>query len=298
MKRELSILIPVFNGVCTEMVAELGRQAEAIGNLSYEIIVADDGSTDTATVGANQALNQQSHCLYIIRGVNSGRAVIRNFLAHQAHYEWLLFLDCDMTIGRSNFLQTYLESAAEEVVYGGYSVGEGAADNLRFVYEKAAEPSHTAEERQKHPYRDFHTANFMIRRDLMLAHPFDERFRHYGYEDVLLGKQLHKHGISIAHIDNPVGFCSFEDNPHFVSKTEEGLRTLYAFRTELRGYNGLLTLVDGIHISLVRSAIRLWHRLLGPVERRLLCGSHPNLTVFKIYKLGYFLSLTKNKLQL
>jgi hypothetical protein len=117
------------------------------------------------------------------------------------------------------------------------------------------------------------------------------RFRSYGYEDVLLGKQLRQAGIGIVHADNPVGFDTFEDNPSFVSKTEEGLRTLCEFRNELRGYNGLLTLVGGIHLGAVRSAIRLWHRVFGSMERRHLCGSRPTLTVYKLYKLGYYMNL-------
>ena len=298
MKHELSILIPVYNGICLSQVQELHRQAEAVEGLAYEIVVADDGSTDEACIQANRQLDSLPHCHYIIRGVNAGRAAIRNFLAHQARYQWLLFMDCDMTIRRSDFLTTYLNAPDDEVVYGGYAVGEGPAGNLRYLYEKEAEPRHTAEERRKQPYRDFHTANFLIRRDVMLQHPFDERFRHYGYEDVLLGKQLRKAGIAIAHLDNPAGFDTFEDNPHFVSKAEEGLRTLHEFRNELRGYNSLLTLVGGIHLGIVRSAIRLWHRLFGSLERRNLCGKRPSLTVFKLYKLGYFLTLTKNERKL
>jgi hypothetical protein len=41
----------------------------------------------------------------------------------------------------------------------------------------------------------------------------------------------------------------------------------------------------------VRGFIRLWHRLFGALERRNLCSNHPSLNVFKLYKLGYYLSL-------
>jgi hypothetical protein len=75
-------------------------------------------------------------------------------------------------------------------------------------------------------------------------------------------------------------------------KTEEGLQTLHQFRNDLRGYSRLLTLVSGIHIPLILSLIRLWHRLFGKAERRNLCSSHPSLLVFKLYRLGYFLRLS------
>ena len=293
MKQELSILIPTYNDVCTELVGKLCAQAKAIDRLDYEIIVADDGSTDSDCTEANQAIESMPGCIYIKRGVNVGRAAIRNYLARQAAYRWLLFIDSDMSIVDPAFLANYLNSTSEEVVYGGYRVGGGDMHNLRYLYEKAAEGGHTAEKRQRKPYKDFHTSNFMIRRDLMLAHPFDERFRRYGYEDVLFGKTLRQHGIRIEHIDNPVGFDSFEENLAFVEKTEEGLHTLYEFSNELRGYNYLLTFVNGIHLGFVKAAIRLWHRLFGPIERHRLAGRHPNLTIFKIYKLGYYLSLTK-----
>ena len=291
MKRELSILIPVYNAVCMPLVERMHGLAETVEGLRFEVIAAEDGSTDRAAIAANQQRETLPCYRHIERKTNKGRSAIRNFLAGEAQYEWLLFLDCDMTIRHDDFLLRYLACEADEVIDGGISVGKGSTQNLRYLYEKEAEQRHSAEERRMRPYQDFHTANFLIRRDLMVAYPFDERFRHYGYEDVFFGKQLKEHRVKIAHIDNPAGFDTFEDNAHFVSKTEEGLHTLHEFRNELRGYNRLLTFVGGIHLGLVRGMISLWHRLFGRFERRLLCSSHPNLTVFKLYKLGYYLQI-------
>ena len=292
MKHELSILIPTYNGDCFDQVNALSRQAEAVGGLNYEIIVADDGSTDPAAVERCRRVEELPYCRFITCNINRGRAAMRNFLAREARFNWLLFMDCDMAIPDGRFLMNYLECEAESVVYGGYVVGEGEASCLRYIYEKTNEPLQRAECRRQRPYQHFHTCNFMVSRQVMLAHPFDERFRHYGYEDVLFGKQLRLAQIPIEHIDNPAGFFTFEDNAHFVAKTEEGLRTLHEFRSDLRGYSQLLTFVDGIHIAPVRWVIRLWHWLFGRIERRCLCGPHPTLRLLKIYKLGYYLSLT------
>ena len=291
MKHELSILIPTYNGDCRQQVKKLWQQAEAIEGLSYEIIVADDGSTDKTQVARCQEIEALPHCRFIIRQENAGRAVIRNFLARQARYEWMLFIDCDMTIVCDNFVSHYLEHEDGDVVYGGYVVGNGEPSCLRYVYEMACASQHTAEERRKRPYQHLHTCNFLVRRSVMLTHPFDERFHHYGYEDVLFGKQLRLAGIRVVHTENPVGFYDFEDNTHFISKTEEGLRTLYEFRNELRGYSQLLTFTEGIHLSVVRGTIKLWHRLFGALERRYLCSCKPSLSIFNLYKLGYYLTL-------
>ena len=291
----LSILIPTYNDLCVRLVDDLRQQAEAAG-FDYEILVADDGSTDADVIAKNSEINQWPHCHYLRQSQNIGRAAIRNHLARQARYDHLLFIDSDMTLVRPDYLSRYVSTAGADVIDGGVCIG-GDADalkgNLRYRYEKAAEHENTAEKRRLHPYQDFHTANFLIRRDLMLAHPFDERFRHYGYEDVLFGKQLRADRIAITHIDNPLGFCTFEPNPDFVSKTEEGLRTLCQFRHELRGYSRMLTFADGIHIPPILWIIRLSHRLFGTLIRRNLCGHHPNLRLFGLYKLGYFLTLQR-----
>lgn len=294
-KTELSILIPTYNTVCADLVRALHEQATGL-TLTFEIIVADDGSTDAQTVAANQCIADLPHCQYIVRQENVGRAVIRNILARTARYTYLLFIDSDMTVGSEQFLRDYLRCPTDTVIDGGVAICEYQRQlkgSLRYRYEKAEEEQHTAERRRLAPYQHLHTANLLVRRDIMLSCPFDERFRHYGYEDVLLGKTLRQHRIAITHIDNPLVFGSFETNAVFVAKTEEGLRTLYQFREDLRGYSRLLTLVGNIHLPVVAAIIRLWHRLMGRLERRNLCGAHPSLLVFKLYRLGYFLTLYK-----
>lgn len=289
MKRNLSILIPTYNDACTVLVESLQRQAETLGMEDYEIVVADDGSTDDDILAQNRHINQLPHCRLIERSENNGRAAIRNFLALQSRYEWLLFIDSDMVVCREDFLRQYIETSAD-VVDGGVKIGNCVVGNLRSLYEKAAESAHTPEQRQQHPYQDFHTANFLVRRDIMLQHPFDLRFRHYGYEDVLFGKVLQQNGIDILHIDNPLSFEIYESNDAFVSKTEEGLRTLYRFQDELQGYSRILA--HSRQLAVFTPIIRLWHRLFGSFERRNLTGQHPSLTIFSLYRLGYYLSLS------
>ena len=97
MKHELSILIPVYNTVCVPLVTAIRQQAVSAG-ITFEIIVGDDGSTEHQTVEANQSIDAMEHCRYICRQPNAGRAAIRNFLAREARYPWLLFFDSHMTV--------------------------------------------------------------------------------------------------------------------------------------------------------------------------------------------------------
>lgn len=289
----ISVLIPTFNYVCVDLVRSLHQQLQRL-DADYEIIVADDGSTNHDTVVANRAIHGMEHCRYVERQQNVGRAAIRNFLASESQFPLLLFIDSDMVVTRDDFMEAYLKEADAQVVDGGVQIrGDEQRNkhNLRFIYEKKSEELHNADARQRNPYRDFHTANFMVHRDVMTAHPFDLRFRHYGYEDVLFGKTMRQNGIVIRHIDNPLSFEVFETNSEFVEKTEEGMRTLHQFQEELRGYNHLLTMAGVLKRGMMSPLIRCWHRLFGPLIRRNLTGNRPCLRLFNVYKLGYFLSL-------
>ena len=293
-KKELSILIPNYNNVCVELVTVLQQQAEALG-IDYEILVADDASPQKDTIPLNQPINELPHCRYIIKETNTGSAATRNYLGEQSQYHWLLFLDCDINIPDDHFLERYMSAPHEGVVNGGICIidDDTLSHNLRYLYEKDAEPAHTAERRQANKYHEFRSTNFMIEREVFEACPFDERFKRSGYEDVLFGKMLKQQQIPVTHIDNPVMMTKFESNPDYVTKIERSMRTLHTFRNELRGYSRILTFDSGIHISAVRGLIRLWHRIFGNMERRNLCGSKPILKLFTLYRLGYYLTLPK-----
>ena len=290
-KRELSVLIPNYNNVCVGLVTVLQRQAEALG-IDYEILVADDASPEKETIQENEAINALPHCRYIVKQTNTGSAATRNFLGRQSRYRWLLFLDCDITIPNEHFLEHYMIVADGGVINGGICIvdDKNLSHNLRYLYEKNAEPLHTAEKRQANKYHEFRSTNFMIERRMFDTCPFDERFTRSGYEDVLFGKMLKQQQIPVTHIDNPVMMTEFEENPDYLRKIERSMRTLYTFRDELRGYSRILTFDSGIHIGVVRGMIRLWHRLFGSLERRNLCGKRPILKLFNLYRIGYYLT--------
>ena len=257
---DLSILLPSYNNVCVSLVQALQRQADALrGKLDkpfrYEIIVADDCSTDAACIDANRVIGDMLHCRYLRMEQNVGRAQIRNVLISESRGDYVLLIDSDLFLCDDNYLYKYATSTAD-VVYGGTRIGgEGLAmvdneantenlkGNLRYIYEKKAEPSHRAVFRQLRPNQEISVCNLYARRDIMEAHPFDSRFKAYGYEDVLFGKRLAESGIEVTHIDNPVLINEFEPNSVFVKKTEEAILTLCRFEQDLEGYSNLKTKV-------------------------------------------------------
>lgn len=309
---DLSILLPSYNNVCVSLVQALQRQADALcGKLDkpfrYEIIVADDCSTDAACIDANRVIGDMLHCRYLRMEQNVGRAQIRNVLISESSGDYVLLIDSDLFLCDDNYLYKYATSTAD-VVYGGTRIGgegfamvdneantENLKGNLRYIYEKKAEPSHRAVFRQLRPNQEISVCNLYARRDIMKAHPFDSRFKAYGYEDVLFGKRLAESGIEVTHIDNPVLINEFEPNSVFVKKTEEAILTLCRFEQDLEGYSNLKTKVTTLGRYIPLSLFRLWHRIMKNKEKRNLTGSKPSLLLFKLYKLGFFIENRKVK---
>lgn len=286
MKKELSVLIPTYNSNCSDLVFSVHGMLKQM-NIPYEIIVADDGSTDEESVNSNRSIEKLENVKYIIRKENVGRACIRNFLAQQAQYKWLLFLDADVTIDRSRFIQKYLEQDFD-VILGGIIVVKRVKkleNNLRYIVESKYMESSTTAKRLRKQAKEFHTANFLVKRDIILKVPFNENFKHYGYEDVLFGKELNNNGYHIHHINNPVTLIDFEENERFVEKTEESLRTLHEFKNELKGYSALLK------YTWLKPMLKPLYHIIGKPIRNNLTGNNPKVSLFNIYKLLYYCNL-------
>ena len=269
MKQQLSILIPTYNYACLPLVKELYRQATAIVGLNFEILVAEDGSSDARTMVINEHIKDLSYCRHIVRQENVGRAQIRNILAAMARYPWLLFVDSDMKVVVEDFLLRYLNTTEEQrVVYGGNSVGADLTpkgSELKYKYERQAEIFHTPTQRSLSPNSHFNTSNVLIAQTVLERVPFDHRFRTYGYEDVFFGKTLEQAGITVTHIYNPLGRDELSDLSPIIRCSQQ---------------------LERWHLGrLFRFTFKLFHSLL----RRHLQGRHPSLFLFSLYKLDLYM---------
>ncbi|MDY6940977.1 MAG: glycosyltransferase [Cyanobacteriota bacterium] len=116
----ISIVIPCFNH--GEFLAEAIQSIEAYPEPIYEIIIVNDGSTDTKTQDTIADLKQRKQCKYIIlEQTNQGLAAARNAGIEVARGEYILTLDADNKI-RSNYLEKGIEILQQYpkvgVVYG------------------------------------------------------------------------------------------------------------------------------------------------------------------------------------
>ena len=100
----LSILIPIYNFKVVDVVLELKAQAEKL-DIPFEILCFDDASSNHKDT--NSTLQAEVNIQYLELSNNIGRTKIRNLLVEKAKYSNLLFLDCDITINKSDFLASY-----------------------------------------------------------------------------------------------------------------------------------------------------------------------------------------------
>lgn len=290
----LSILIPTKDYDCHILVEELHRQGESLG-LPYEIIIGEDGTAEE-NLRLNTMTDSLTHCRRIIKKTNIGRAAIRNLLARESRYPNLIFIDCDAVVEKDDFLRLYADALKDyDVVCGAlYHANEQPNDecSLRYRYEKEADKQRDAVTRSKAPYDKFTTFNFAIKKDIFTLILFNESITRYGYEDALFGKELKRRGIPIGHIDNKLLHSGLESNAVFLAKSEQALATLLTIEDRMESTPLLATLRKMRALHLENIFMIYWNLRKKSLIRNLL-GRKPSLLKFKIYKLGYYISLQR-----
>jgi glycosyltransferase involved in cell wall biosynthesis len=289
----LSICIPQYNFDTSNLVRALTMQGNALG-IPYEIIVIDDASIISFSP---PFVHQQVHFTQL--GTNIGRSAIRNLLAMNAQYDYLIFMDCDAQIVDEQYLERYWAVAKGEIIVcGGRQYAPMPPEvgyRLRWQYGTARECP-KATERQRAANVSFLSNNFLIHKNLFNATRFDETLSTYGHEDTLFGYQLAQKNIIIQHIDNPLRHIDEESNATFLQKTQQGLSNLLTlhrrladphFSSSIKILRYLRTLQRFGLLHLTAGAFAL----LKPLVIKNLFSSRPNLLLFDAYKLGYLCQL-------
>ncbi len=285
----ISILIPTYNFDCCKLVNELQRQITA-HHITAEVLVMDDASPNVALREANKVIERLPNCRHIQLESNVGIARIRNRLADEAQYRYLLFLDSDVFPVNDNFIKKYLDAARHsDVVCGGLqfrAIPPSPQCSLRYTYGNKVE-SQSVAQRMQEPYGQFKTLSFIIARDAFMQVRFNEEFTRYGHEDTLFGKELEAKGYSITHIDNPIYHDVPDTNEQFVAKTQRSIENLKQHKEVLTSHVKLLRFYDKLHKWHLTAPIAL---IYSTCKKALLCNllsKHPSLFLFNIYKVSY-----------
>ncbi|MBJ7879250.1 glycosyltransferase family 2 protein [Gelidibacter salicanalis] len=287
----LSILIPVYNYNVVPLVEEIHFQATAL-HIPFEILVYDDGSFSVLNK-KNQQINRLTGCQFIEAKRNRGSAALRQHLAVQAQYDWLLFLDADVMPKHANYLQTYVNIISEEqdAIYGGFAYQAKTPEHdysLRWRYGKAKEEVDAAIRNQK-PYKIVISGNFLTKKHVFITVNSKMKGHKYGYDNYF-GALLKEYSHNVKHINNEVYHLGLGKNPDYLRKVEHSVDTLLELHK-----NNKITESDNdlLNTFKIFKKIKI-HYLLGYLFKQKkprlitnLLSPNPSVRGLQFYKLGY-----------
>ena len=282
-----SVLIPTYNYDVSKLVNALNNQFQIL-EVDYEIIVFQDGSTTLV-----KDFKDYKHVKAIISKENLGRVKSRQFLATQAKFDWLLFLDADVLPKAKDFIAAYIEKTNlnYEAIFGGFAYYETPPEpnnRLRWKYGKAKEQV-LAIKRNKTPYKVIISANFIIKKTIFIALVSKMSGKGYGYDNYF-GALLKQNNSKVFHIDNEVYHLGIENSKDYLKKKEQAAKTLLNFyhsnaisthdNSLLHAYSTLkkynFTIVLSSFFKLFKNAMRLN-----------LTATNPSIFILQLYKISF-----------
>ncbi|WP_430401018.1 glycosyltransferase [Flavobacterium sp.] len=295
----LSILIPIYNHNAFNLVKELNEQCINCG-IEYEIICQDDASNSPLNV-FNEEINQLPYCSFISLKQNVAHRQNRNLLAEKSQYNWLLFIDGDSRIIKTDFIQKYIENTFDfQVVYGGRihpEVCPSQQQKLRWKYGKYIEDK-TALDRLKKPYECLLFNNTLILKSEFNKVKFDKTITLYGHDDTQFSFELSKIKSKVNHIENPILHDDIDENEKYLSKTEESLKSiliLYSLNKVNSNFVSILKLYVFLKKTKLIYFVQFGFKFLKNKLRKKVLSENSSLTLFNMYRIGYLCTLNENK---
>lgn len=109
-KYSVSLIIPMYN--VEEYIDDCLYSALSQNDSNYEIIIIDDGSTDSSFDKARKIVESSSHAISIYQKANGGLSDARNYGLAKAEGEYIIFIDSDDYVSHS--LIEYAMNAAKK----------------------------------------------------------------------------------------------------------------------------------------------------------------------------------------
>jgi len=277
------------------LIKRLIPQTEKL-QIAFEICIADDASTASKIEKANQLLVARHNCRYTRFNENRGRTATRHFLAENALYDNLLFLDADVLPTKPDFFQIFEQNLGRaQVIFGGIAYPKILPDPeraLHYAYGKSREGRSVAK-RKKKPYLSLVSQHLLIDKSVFLKYnPAEENA--YGL-DPYFAHRLEQQQVSVLHINNPTTHFGLETSASYVLKTHQALQTLVRLEHQEKmpkSYRPLQRVAQQvIKRNLQHKILRLFKTYEHHILKNL-CGSNPNLRLFDLYRLCYYLKLT------
>lgn len=290
----LSVLIPTYNYNIQQLVKLLSSQLSKV-DFEYEILILDDCSTNPDLITFNQTIKNLPNCFYHKNNKNLGRTATRQKLAKLAKFDYLLFMDADVIPKDDSFIEKFnIKSQSNDIVFGGitYNKNKPKPDLiLRWKYGSKRETKPVSK-RIQNPFISIISGCFLIKK-----HLFKKIYNHnkniYG-TDILFCKKMEDSQLQILHIENPVIHCGLETNKVFISKSINGLKTLFELEQAGEIPNNYRP-IQKARLFLSRSRLSYIFikttKLFEKMILKNLNDQNPSLFLFDVYRLYIYLKM-------
>lgn len=218
----LSVLTPFHRYDPSPLIRRLAGAPAGV-----ELVLLDDGSASAALLASVIATAETvgAPVRVVVWANNRGRAAARNRLLEEARGDYVLFLDADMIPDADDFLDrwlTLIEHKAPVIAFGGLSLRQATATPETALHYNlfSASDCRPAEGRAVSPSQFTASANLLVQKAFIAAHPFDQSFSGWGFEDTdwaLSAAREHE----ILHIDNPATHAGLDDVDTLMRKSAE-----------------------------------------------------------------------------
>lgn len=243
--RPIGIVIPTYNRA--EALITCLRHLEQQTMTDFEVVLVDDGSTDTTPQCIEQFQQQTSLQLRYVRQPNSGPARARNRGISMLNAPICLLLGDDI-FASSDFVATHLllhQQRPEHYIAGlGLTKWSETAQNvtkfMRWLDTSGVQFAYGDLLNGILPdWRHFYTSNLSIKTELLRRFPFNATFPYAAMEDMELGYRIQaQHGLEVMFIPKAVAYhlhpTSFRGACKRMLKVGASSQLMYELWPELR----------------------------------------------------------------
>jgi len=206
---EISVIIPTYNNrdVLRETIRALREQT--LASELFEIVVVDDGSTDSTAEMLAEAQRQPGASIRSVTQANRGRSAARNLGVRSAEGRIVVFLDSDLWATPTLLAEHHRHYPPDVTGRGvqGRTVTHPESRVTPFMKVKEMTPDLTI--RRRRDLSPFHVTTrncSMLRQDVLDAGGFDETFSGYGWEDIELAIRMHGRGVRFEYEPLALGY--------------------------------------------------------------------------------------------
>ncbi len=211
MPYPLAVVVPTYNRC--EALKQCLEHLEKQTRKDFEVVIVDDGSTDSTEVWLADYLKQTPLSIRYFRQANSGPATARNLAVSVIEASVTLFIGDDIFPSpefTAVHMQLHEQRPEPSVVGLGLTIwdeeGQRVTPFMRWLDTEGMQFDYGQLLAGTKPdWRHFYTSNLSLKTSLLHAFPFDESFPHAAMEDIEVACRIEaEHGLEMVFLPDAV----------------------------------------------------------------------------------------------